>query len=436
METEKKAKRKKRMSRTSKVIFHTTRTYEKLEHAAPVRKTVDREQAAIRARCGTDEGYARHALILNITIKLLVILLVISIALGLIFSHGRFKIDNIYYMSRDIAYMNSYSEKSANILNYTKAQQSGDFCLYKNGLAVACNSEIKLFNATGRVTLTSGDIFASPVIVTSNKNFIVYDLGGSKLSVYNSFKRLRTMTFEGSIADVSMSENGNFAVAVKSQDYNSVIHLYNDSCEEISSYSSNKYTVATCMSSDGKYIAAVGATASNGSMSAQLTVLKKNKGKIYTQIDIGTLTPYTCEMLDDDRIAVICSDRVCVYSFKGKLTGEYIYPDSRLSYISSSNDSLSLMFEDDLVNGQNTLTVLNKNGKDVYSGAINGTFTDMQMYGDYVFLLTNNGISRFNYKTKITTFNQSENTFGKILACNGSRVLLCTDSYGIYFDIE
>lgn len=434
METENKGKRK--MSRTSRVIFRTTQTLERLDRSAPISKAVEKERAAVRARCGTDEGYAGYAIILNITRKLLVAVLVIAIILGLIFSFGRFKIDNIYYMSRDIAYMNSYSEKSANILNYTKAQQSGDFCLYKNGLAVACNSEIKLFNATGRVTLTSGDIFANPVIAVSNKNLIVYDLGGSKLSVYNSFKRLRTVTFEGSIADVSMSENGNFAVAVKSQNYNSVIHLYDDSCEEIGSYSSNKYTVATCISESGKYIAVVGATASNGSMSAQLTVLKKNKGKIYTQIDMGTLTPYTCEMLDDDRIAVICSDRVCIYSFKGKLKGEYIYPDSRLSYISSSNESLSLLFEVDLVNGQNTLTVLNKNGKDVYSGAMRGTFTDMQMYGDYVFLLTNNGISRFNYKTKITTFNQSENTFGKILACNDSRVLLCTDSYGIYFDIE
>lgn len=436
MKENKKNRDKKSMSRTGKIIFRASQTIERLEQAAPIRKTIDRERASIRARCGSDEGYASYALALNITRIFLVVILIISIILGLMFSGGRFKVDNIYYMSRDIAYMNSYSERAANILNYTKAQQNGDFGLYKNGLAVACNSEVKLFNATGRVTLTSGDIFACPVIVSSNKNLIVYDLGGSKLSVYNSFKKLRTLTFDGGIADVAMSENGNFAVAVKSQNYNSVVHIYNDGCEEISTYSSNKYTVSTQMSPDGKYIAVIGATASSGSMSAQLTVLKGSKNKIYAQLDIGELTPYTCRILDGDRVAVICSDRVCVYSLKGKLKGEYIYPDAQLSYISSGEDSLSLLFEDDLVNGQNTLTVLNKNGRSVYSGAIRGTFTDMQMYGDHVFLLTNNGITKFNYKTKITTFKQSENTFGRILACDKGRVLLCTDSYGIYFDIE
>ncbi len=430
----KKSKNKKPF--VSRAMFFLTYTMEKFEQLAPVKKIISKNKASIKARCGSDEGYAEYALKLNFLKIFLIVCLIIAILLGVMFSAGRMDIDNLYYMAKDIGYMNSYAETQANVLNYSQTDTACDYALYKKGLAVACNSEIKLFNATGRVTLTSGDVFANPVIVTSNKYMIVYDLGGTKLSVYNSFKKLTTINFDGQIANVATSSDGGFSVAVKSDDYNSVIHRYSNKLEEISTYSTNKYVVSVTSSKNCKYTAVVGISIDGGSTTTQITVLKKNKGKVYSQFDIGEVTPYTCAILDENRIAVICSDCVRTYSLKGKLKGEYRYDGNQIANLSYTENIVSLMFQDDLVNGQNTLVVLNKNAKIIYNGKIRGNFTDMQAFGDYVFLLTNDGISKFNYKTKITVSKSSDDTFGKILVCNKNRVLLCTESRGIYFDIE
>ena len=438
---EKKSKKEKRLrndsdvSLFSRAIFLVLRGIEKLEQSAPVRKKVSEQREIIKARAGTDTGYADYALKLRLFRIILCALLVLAALLGVVFSAGRLAIDNLYYTALDIGYMNSYSESSNGNLNYTKTQISNDFALYKNGLATASNSEIKLFNATGRVTLTSGDIFANPVIVTSNKYIIVYDLGGSKFSVYNSFKKIETVTLDGCIASASMSEDGGFTIVEKTQDYNSVVYMYNDDCDLISTYSSNKYVLSAEMSQNGKFTAVLSTSAQNGEMTSYLTVLKNSK-KIYAEIDMGNMTPYMCRFISDKTIAVFCSDRVCVYDLRGKLKGEYEYPDSRLAYISYTSGGASLLFEDDIINGQNTLVVLDKNGKVTYKGKLSGSYTDMQIYGDYVFLLTNNGICKFNHKTKIITFKESSDTFGQILVCDKNRVLLCTDSRGIYFDME
>ena len=416
----------------AKAIFYI----ERLRELTPIQKVISKERTMVKARCGSDTGYADYALKTRLIRKLLVVVLVIAVLLGVIFSAGRLDIDNVYYSAMDIWYMNSYSESSTSTLNYTKAPISEDFALYKNGLVAASGSEVKIFNATGRVTLTSGDIFATPTIVTSNKYVLVYDLGGNKFSIYNSFKNIWTVTLDGSIAYASMSEGGGFAVVEKTQDYNSVVHIYDDDCNRVSTYSTNQYVISAEMSQSGRYTAVVSASAKNGEMTSKLTVLKQNKKKTYAQIDIGNLSPYTCKFISDNRIAVFCSDRVCVYNLKGKLKGEYMYPDSRLSYISYADGGLSLLFEDDLINGKNTLIVLNKNGKSIYSGQMSGSFTDMEMYDNYVFLLTNNGIYKFNYKTKITTIKKSADTFGELLVCSKDKVLLCTDSRGIYFDME
>ncbi len=415
-----------------KAIFYI----EKLRDLTPIQKIVSGERAIVKARCGSDTGYADYAVKLNILKKILVIALVLTILLGVIFSSGRLSINNIYYSAMDIWYMNSYSEAPSNILNYTKASTNDDFALYKNGLVAASGSEVKIFNATGRVTLTSGDIFANPTIITSNKYVIVYDLGGSKFSIYNSFKKIETVTLDGTIAYASMSEDGGFVIVEKTQDYNSVTHIYDDDCNRISAYATNEYVIAAQMSQNGKYTAVISSSAEHGEMSSTLTVLKQNKKKVHAQIDVGNLSPYTCSFVSNNRIAVFYNDRVCVYNLKGKLIGEYIYPSSKLAYISHTQGGLSLLFEDDLINGQNTLVVLNKNGKQTYSGKISGSFTDMEMYGGYVFLLTNNGICKFNSKTKITTFKESDIIFGELLVCSKDKVLLCTDSRGIYFDME
>ena len=420
------------VSLLSKAIFYV----ERLRELTPIQKIVSKERAIVKARCGNETGYADLAIKINIFKKILVILLILTILLGVIFSAGRLDINNIYYSAMDIWHMNSYSESSSHILNYTKASTNDDFALYKNGLVAASGSEVKIFNATGRVTLTSGDIFANPAIITSNKYVLVYDLGGSKFSIYNSFKKIETVTLDGTIAYASMSEDGGFVIVEKTQDYNSVTHIYDDDCNRINAYATNEYVIAAEMSQSGKYTAVISSSAEHGEMTSTLTVLKQNKKKIHAQIDTGNLSPYTCGFISDNRIAVFYNDRVCVYNLRGKLKGEYIYPNSKLAYISHTQGGVSLMFEDDLINGQNTLVVLNKNGKQVYLGQMSGNFTDMEMYGSYVFLLTNNGICKFNSKTKITTFKESTDTFGELLVCSKDKVLLCTDSRGIYFDME
>lgn len=420
-----------------RIIYLLMTAKEKLCASGLVSKKLAGERALIKARSGgCEDGYADYALKLRLIRTLLCILLVAAILLGLIFSGGRLGIDDLYYMAMDIGHMNSYTESSSGILNYTQTQTNCDFALYKKGLAVAGNSEVKIFNSTGRVTLTSGDIFSNPVIVTSNKYVLVYDLGGNKFSVYNSFKRLHTFTFDGKISYASMCEDGGFAVAVSSQDYNSVVYMYDEDCNKIGTYSCNEYVISAQMSQNGKYTAVLATSAKNGKMTSKITVLKKNGKKIYSQFNTDDVTPYKCEILDNNRIAVFCSDRMVVYSLKGKMKQEYMYNDSRLSYISFGEDAISLLFEDDLINGQNTLVVLNKNGRCIYSGKIQGSFTDICMYKDCVFLLTNNGICKFNFRTKVTVFEEATDTFGKILVCDKNRVLLCTHSRGIYFNIE
>ena len=114
--------------------------------------------------------------------------LVVFTLLALLIGRNTVTVDNIYYLFKDVYSMNTVGESEITRLSYSLPASKQDFTLYKKGLAVAGDSEIKLFNSTGRVTLTLGSEFANPRILSSDRFVLVYDMGGDTFSVYNSFK--------------------------------------------------------------------------------------------------------------------------------------------------------------------------------------------------------------------------------------------------------
>lgn len=425
------------MSVLGRIIYKTKRLVRQIGDAHILQKKLDRHKSEVSEECETDDGYAKYTLIFRILVALLVTVLLRAAIIAVFFNTDKFTPSSIYYTIQDILYMNSYAEQPPSVLNYSRTDLGSDFELYKSGLVSVGSSEVKIFNATGRVTLTAGDKFSDPTVVTSDRHILVYDLGGSKYSIYNSFKRLRTEQVNGSIAHASMCEDGGFVIVVKTRDYNSEVYRYSADCELLSVYRTNRYVISSSISGDGRYTAVLSASVEGGNKQATLTVLRLNRDEKHAEISLGALDPYSCAFIDDKRIALFCDDRVVVYDREGDIKNEVIYPDAPLSLFSYRyGEGIALLFEQDLVRGINTLILTDEDGDTLYKGTINGNFTDMVLYDENVYLLTNNGFCRFDAKVQASHYTYAENTFGQILVCNSEKILLCTDSEAIYYKVR
>ncbi|MBQ8440344.1 MAG: hypothetical protein IJX19_06775, partial [Clostridia bacterium] len=101
---------------------------------------------------------------------------------------------NFYYFIKDL---NASSESvfafESDAVSYpTDSEQS--FTLYRKGLAVAGNSAVTVFTATGRQTVSQNISYRHPVTVGAGKYLLVYELGGTQYSLYNSYAQV----FKGS----------------------------------------------------------------------------------------------------------------------------------------------------------------------------------------------------------------------------------------------
>ena len=362
-------------------------------------------------------------------------LLCIILAVVLIFGGSIISYENVYYMFKDISYISSFSEGRPETLSFSKPFSNQDFGSFKNGLAVAGDSEIKFFTSTGRTTLVSGSGYTNPKICTSNSYALIYDQGRRSFSVYNSFISVHSETLDYPVSYADMAPDGSFCVVSKSNDYGSVVRIYDNSFKLESQYSKNDYIISAEMSPNGKYVAVLSMDAEGGESKVSLAVLKRGESKpLHTELISGIL-PYRAEFLSDDRIALICSDNFSVYDLNGNRKNNFVYPCTP-EFISISEGNCCFLFNENGVSNDNVIVSFDSNGNLKNSTVIGERVTDMRSNNKYVFLLCEGKAVRVDLAfgaTVSTAFDQSD---ARLVIFSNGEVVACTENTAYYISFN
>ena len=384
---------------------------------------------------GNASSESRTAYVFGISKVVCVSLLCFVLILTVLFGGSIISYENVYYMFKDIGYVSSYAESAPDALSFSKPITNQIFSNFKNGLAVASDSEIKLFTSTGRVTMTQGSEFVNPQIATSNGTILIYDQGRKGFSVYNSFVELFSKKLDFPISCADMADDGSFAVVTGSAKYKSVIQIYDASFSLEMEYSKNNYVLDAKFSDDGKYVLVLSMDTEGGESRVSIDVLDRRRGEIRSTVSLTGVMPYCCEFLSDSRFAVVCQDRVVVYDLGGKSVSEYKYP-AQLVRMSHSATGLALMFKQSGTRSEYSVTVIDKNGKTVFSDALQGNVRDMAFSNKYVFVLLDRELIRIDtsFGTRNTSEVKGEDT--RLVALHDGDVMVCTPGVAYYISFD
>ena len=362
-------------------------------------------------------------------------LLCLMLVSVLIFGGGIISYENVYYMFKDIGYINSFSESRPETLNYSKPFGNQDFGTFKNGLAVVGDSEIKFFTSTGRTTLSQGSEFTNPRITCSDKYALIYDQGRNSFAVYNSFICVYSETLDYPISSAHMSADGSFCVVTKSGSYGSVVRVYDNRFRLESEYSKNDYVLSAEISSDGKYLAVMSLDTVDGDSLVRLNVLKRGATEIYSSTLLYGMMPYTASYVSSDRIAVVCNEYVAVYDLKGNLKNDYGYPGV-LTYLSLTDDGFAMLFDEGSLNNDNRLVIFDQNGNVRYFEYISGNVSDMELCRNFAYLILDGEILRvdttFGLKSRVA-FTESG---ARIVCFENGEIMACTDALAYYITFD
>lgn len=376
-----------------------------------------------------------HSLFLILMAALLVFVVVAMLCNVELFTY-----ENFYYLAKDLSAAADLLSGSGNVINYETSARNQTFALYRGGLAVGGDSGLQLFTATGRETLNTSPEYTKPVLLGSDKYLMVYDIGEKRYSIYNSFVCVHHEETEYPVFAGAMSDSGYFAVVTESYSHKGVVCLYNDRFQMIARYSQNDRVVCTSLNQAGDRIVFATAGMRNGSYVTTLVI--GTPGQEQTQkLEIEGFFPYSIEFVDQYRVLLV-GDNACYWFYVADIVNAYAYDKKecpvgeKLLYADVSNQYGVLVYSVNPVTDTYRIVISDNNGNWLMDETYNVNLGQIEVYEEYVFLLTGSGVARIHPADRTHSLIECDTKGKRMLICDGGEVLVCGGQSAIYYEFE
>ncbi len=341
--------------------------------------------------------------------------------------------NSFYYLAKDFELAADYVKHGKETLSYT-AGSSQSFAIYRGGLAVVSRESISVLSAGGKEELFEAHQYGNPIIDTSSKYILVYDSGGNKYSLYNSFSKVREEKSENKIYGAALADNGTYALITTSKDHTSVVKVINSKGKEYS-YNFTELVCGIDITADGRKLA-VSLVSGNGDD-------LENEMRIY---EIGEETPqHTSKSINglpieftffkNGGVCAIYSDSIVILDKKLNVKEEY-FSESHVTSYSVSDHRAVIAFEE--AKGQRTKVVAIDNGGDIrYNGIVNEEILSVEVFDKYLFVQSPNGFERINLDSPKNSLKISyPATDIKMLILDKDTLLACSTSHARYINFS
>ena len=339
---------------------------------------------------------------------------------------------NFYYFIKDL---NASSESvfafESDAVTYpTDSEQS--FTLYRKGLAVAGNSSVTIFTATGRQTVSQNISYRNPVAVGTGKYLLVYELGGLQYSLYNSYAQVFVGSSEYPILGAAVSNSGMYAIVSSSENYTSTVSLYSSNFSLLNRYNKVGYVMDVSINQKGTQVAILSSTPQGGEFFTELMLCEPGKSKADTKETIEESLGWRCSFTSDGNIAVLHEKGILYLSDDGEELSSYSFAGKTPAAVDISEDGVSLCLTSDGAFEEKKIIVFDKNGKMLYNGSVTARVQQIARSGNSLYWFSDKGIHRLNLKNQESSSLEYDVSKKKLLAPSETEVLICSPQKAEY----
>ena len=300
--------------------------------------------------------------------------------------------ENFLLLIKDVNLAAQTANKSYATITYSEdAEQS--VARYKNNLVVTGSSGVRIFSGTGSQVYSGNEKFSKPHSVSSDKYLLVYDFGGTKFSLYNTFTSVFSDSFEYPITDGAISDRGTFALVTRTKEHNYAVMVYSKNCNLINRYRGNEYVMDVALSDDGKKIAIAKVDAEGGYYVTSLMVCELGSDAVLSELTLTDVFPVRCAYSQDGALALVCDKEVYFYDERGGFVGNYPV-SGELSGVACGENYIALTVGDGATGAESTVTVLDYKGSVKQSLHIEGRIADVELFSKNLFVLTDSAALR------------------------------------------
>lgn len=332
---------------------------------------------------------------------------------------------NFYYFFKDLNTSFESIEMFGNVsVSYPTANEQS-FVLYRKGLAVASNTSVTVFTETGRQTLSHSISYKNPVAKGTGKYLLVYELGGTQYSLYNSYTQIYSGKSDYPIQNAVVSDSGMYAIVSSSEEYTSVVSLFSSNFSLINRYNKTGYVIDLDIDEKGNQVAVLTSSAKNGLFHTELVLHQPGSAEKGTVISVGNSLALRCAYTASGGIGILCNNG---FSFVKNAQNPvfYDFEDKEIVAADLGAHGMSVCLKETVADRDTELLAFDENGDLLYRGSHPYSVKQIGRTSSAVFLMHSEGAVRVDLRgaalTEIAVY--TDNKF--LLPQNEYDFLLCS----------
>ncbi len=342
--------------------------------------------------------------------------------------------DNLMYLIRDFETDVDVSSKGFDEITYSESEKM-NFGLYKDRLALATGTDFTLYNTTGAVELEYDHSMENPKIESGEKYALVYDIGGTSYSVYNTIARVSTKRLDYAIQGAHMSDSGAFALITRSKENRYLVSFYDSSFRELTRVYKDKYVTDVAVSKDGKNYVVASCNVENSDFKTEIMVGRINSDTCSTVEKSGYL-PLSVDWFDNGDFVLVCDGAAIFCDSEGNTNAVYPFGDMRITSAYVCKDRLLLTGSENIVGSTSKAVMLDSKGSVEDQFVYDGKISSGVLSENYMFFLAGEKILRRDFSGNETFVSCPAYVkaivpyFDNIAVCTGTNVTMGFDVSG------
>ena len=300
--------------------------------AARDREHVQTESIPIAGRVEKQRNryYLRVSRRYMVAAVLVLLLLVLYIMCVTVFFGEYVTYDNLKYLLRDMDAITVGGHDDFERIVYN-ASENTEAEYFRNGIALCDTDKYRYYDTSGVMLVEEELGYKNPVMVSSEKYMLVYDLDGRGYSIFNQLTRIIDREAEGSIIAADICEDGSYIIVIRSNETKYVAQLYNGAYNKVLSVYKDSYVFDVALSRDGRTAVICSICPGDSDFDCEIDICERGKNESVKKISRTHTMPLDAYAYDGG-FAVLCSNEIMFFDEKGNDIRETVFNGMSLRY--------------------------------------------------------------------------------------------------------
>lgn len=263
------------------------------------------------------------------------------------------------------------------------------------------DTELSVYSNNGKKSFSDTHGLSSPVLCESDARCLIYDQNGTGVRIYNAKKLILTKDNKNKIYACDISRDGTFAVAGKSENYASMVTVYDKNGDMLYEwYSPQEIITAVAVSPNGKSIALTTISIINGMYNSKLYAFNyESANPIFTKEYSGEFI-YGINSVSKKTFSVFTENTCDIISWKD-YSLENFTSDYSINAVKANKKQTVILSSRENNDGNALFSVYNKKKVLITSFNFSGTVDDFMIHGKNIFVLSGNTVYLVDSQGKV-----------------------------------